>query len=78
LKLLLIILLLAVVAVGTIPLWGSCDLKHQACTTICEVRHLDSDVNRASCKARCAVEKAGCLAGVGTEEVGRLLQDPDR
>ena len=73
-KIALAVVAALVVGVATIPLWGSCDQTFQACKAWCEVRHAGgSDVRRAACKADCAADKAGCLAGAGAEGVGRFL-----
>lgn len=74
-KYVLIGLVLIVIGVASIPLWGSCGLKQQYCSTWCGVRHLNSDVKSAACEARCAAEQAGCLAGEGVARMGDALDE---
>ena len=68
-KLLLVLLLLAVV-VGTVPWWGSCDLKAQACRSWCSVKNFNSDMKAAGCRASCALENAACR---GNKAVGNFM-----
>ncbi len=72
-KYVLIILVLALAVAASVPLWGSCGLKQQYCTAWCGVRHFDSDIKAGACEARCAAERAGCLAGEGVTAVGDAL-----
>ena len=60
-KIIVIVLALAAIAVATVPLWGSCDLNYQVCTTWCEAKHYNSDVKVATCKAGCSADKLSCL-----------------
>ena len=68
-KKLLLILVVLVVAGATLPLWGSCDLNAKACSAWCSVRHFNSDVKTAGCKARCTTDKLSCLADKGAKNV---------
>ncbi len=72
-KIVLIVVALGI-AVATVPLWGSCNLKYQFCTTVCTIQHFNSDAKKAGCKTRCAAEKAGCIAGEGAESAGDFLE----
>ncbi len=72
-KKLYIIMVVTLVAVLTLPLWGSCDLNAKGCTTWCNVRHYGSDLRIASCNAECSTDQLRCLAEQGSLEVGRFI-----
>lgn len=77
-KLLLILVISIIIAVATIPLWGTCDLKYRFCTTLCDLRHGNSELQKTTCRTRCTTEKAACLAGEGVEKFGRMLEGDGR
>lgn len=65
-KKLLVVLLLAVVAAGvTLPLWASCDLQSEVCSRWCGIRHYDSSIKAAACRAECVGKRLSCLATAG-------------
>ncbi len=72
-KKLYIIVVVTVVAVLTLPLWGSCDLNAKACSGWCSVRHYGSDIRVASCKAGCSTDRLRCLTSQGSKEAGRFI-----
>lgn len=72
-KKLYIIVVVALVAVLTLPLWGSCDLNAKACGSWCSVRHSGHDLRIASCKAECSTDRLRCLTNQGSKEVGRFM-----
>lgn len=74
-KKVLIIVVLAIVAFITLPLWGSCELNAKACSTWCRLRHFDSDVKTAACKARCATDRLRCLTEHGAKEVEGFVDE---
>ena len=57
-------LLALVVLVGgaTFPLWASCDITADVCSRWCGVRHYDSGIKAAACRAECVGERLSCLA----------------
>ncbi len=57
-----IALALLLVAFITAPLWGGCDFNSSLCQTWCEVRHMNSGVEEATCKASCLADKLSCMA----------------
>lgn len=73
-KKLLLIGVVLVVAVATLPLWGSCDLNAQACSAWCSARHFNSDIKTAACKAQCTTDKLSCLANKGAKEVEGIFK----
>lgn len=70
-KVIIVLLLLVAVGVATVPLWGGCDLNARVCTTWCEIKHLNSDMKAAGCRARCAMEQARCHG----DEAARSVED---
>jgi len=74
-KKLLFIIILAVIAVATLPMWGSCDLNAKACSAWCSARHFNSDMKTATCKARCANDKLSCLADQGAKSVEEFIDE---
>lgn len=60
----LLALLLVVVAIGgvTLPLWASCDLQADVCSKWCGIRHYDSGIQAAACRAACVGDRLNCLA----------------
>ena len=53
---------IAFIAYLTMSIWASCDLRRQTCTTVCEVRHMDSDLKKAGCKASCTSDNIACVS----------------
>lgn len=74
-KKLLFIIILVVIAVATLPMWGSCNLKAETCSAWCSARHFNSDVKTAACKARCANDKLSCLAEQGAQSVEDFIDE---
>lgn len=72
-KKLYITVVLTLIALLTLPLWGSCDLNAKACGAWCDVRHYGSELGIASCKAVCTTDRLRCLTGKGSEDSKRLL-----
>jgi hypothetical protein len=64
-KLIVLVLAAAVVAALTLPLWGSCDLRADACSRWCGLRYYDSGIKAAACRAECVAERLSCLADEG-------------
>jgi len=77
-KKLLIVVVLAVVAVATLPLWGSCDLNAKACSAWCSVRHFNSDMKTAGCRSRCSTDRLRCLTDRGAKEVESFIDELKR
>jgi hypothetical protein len=63
----LILLGIAVVAIAgvTLPLWASCELRADVCSKWCGIRHYDSGIQAAGCRAECLGERLNCLAKEG-------------
>ena len=59
-KIIFLLLILAVVALFTAPYWASCGMNHQLCELSCKVKHYDSDLTQASCKATCVADRVAC------------------
>jgi hypothetical protein len=72
-KKVLIIIVLAVAAIATLPLWGSCELNAKACSSWCTIRHFNSDLKSASCKAGCSTDRLRCLTRKGSEEAQNFV-----
>lgn len=53
---------IAVIAFLTSSIWASCDFKYQICTTVCDVRHMSSDLKKAGCKGSCTSRKIACIS----------------
>ncbi|HEY0719705.1 MAG TPA: hypothetical protein VGE50_00475 [Gammaproteobacteria bacterium] len=70
-KKVIIAVLLLVAVVATIPLWGGCDLNARRCSTWCNIKHLNNDMQAAGCRARCAMQNAACHG----EEASQGLDD---
>lgn len=64
-KLILLIIIVAAIAGVTLPLWGSCDLQSEVCSKWCGIRHYDSTLKAAACRAECVGEGLNCLAKQG-------------
>jgi hypothetical protein len=71
----LLIAVLAIVAIATLPLWGSCELNAKACSGWCTVRHFNSDVRSAGCKANCTTERLHCLTRRGADEAESFFNE---
>lgn len=74
-KKVLIVLIVVGLGVAGIQLFGSCGLKADTCRTWCSVRHFNSDMDKATCQARCTSDELGCLAGEGTRKVESFFED---
>lgn len=70
----IIIVVLLVAAAATIPLWGSCDLKADFCSTWCNIKHFNSDNKATGCRARCAMEAARCHSEEAAEGFSEALK----
>lgn len=44
------------------PLWGGCNFNQELCQTWCDVRHIESKINKAACQASCLTDKVSCMA----------------
>lgn len=64
-RVLLLLLGVAAIAGVTLPLWASCDLQAEACSRWCGIRHYDSGIQAAGCRAECLGERLNCLAREG-------------
>ncbi len=64
-KLLALIVVVAAISMGTLPLWGSCELQADVCSQWCGVRHYDSGIKAAACRAECVGDRLNCLARQG-------------
>jgi len=73
-KKILVIIALAALVLVTVPLWGSCDLNAKLCNGLCSVRHMDSDVRTAGCRARCRTDQLSCLAKQGSRSVEDFIE----
>jgi hypothetical protein len=71
----IIIAVVAIVAVATLPWWGSCELNAKACSSWCTVRHFNSDVKSTGCKANCTTERLRCLTRRGADEAEKFLDE---
>ena len=60
-KALIIAAVVAAIAFFTFPYWASCNMKYDACLTICDVRHFNADISKAACKGGCTTKKIACL-----------------
>jgi hypothetical protein len=60
----------AIIAVLTDSFWASCDTQYRICTAVCDVRHTDSDLKKAGCKARCTSDKVACVSREFLEKNG--------
>jgi len=74
-KKLLLIIVLAIIAIATLPLWGSCDLNARACSAWCSARHYNSDLKTAACQARCTNDKLSCLAEKGADSLNGFIEE---
>lgn len=74
-KMLLMAVVVVVIAVATMPMWGSCDLNYKTCSTWCELKHFNEDVKKAGCQAACSSDKLGCLGQQGVEKVDKFVED---
>jgi len=72
-KKVLLIVVLAAIAIATLPLWGSCELNAKACSSWCTIRHFNSDLKSASCKANCTTDRLRCLTSKGAEEAKQFV-----
>lgn len=61
-KIAVVIIGIAVIAYLTSSLWVSCDIKYQACTAVCDVQYINSDIGKAGCKGSCTSKKIACIS----------------
>lgn len=61
-KAVVVIVGIAVIAFLTSSFWASCDIKYQICTTVCDIRHINSDLKKAGCKGSCTSKKIACIS----------------
>ncbi len=64
-RLIIISIFVVVVALVTVPLWGSCGLQADICSNWCGVRHINSDIKVAACRAECVTKRLACMAKEG-------------
>ncbi len=64
-KLITLVVVIGAIAGATLPLWASCDLQSDVCSQWCGLRHYDSDIKAASCRAGCVADRLSCLAKEG-------------
>lgn len=64
-KLVALIIVVAAIAGVTLPLWGSCNLQADVCSQWCGIRHYDSGIKAAACRAECVADKLSCMAEDG-------------
>jgi len=64
-KMLGLIVIIVAVAGTTLPLWASCDLQSEVCSRWCGIRHYDSSIKAAACRAECIGDRLNCLAKQG-------------
>ena len=62
-KLLLMIAAAVVIAGVTLPLWANCKTQAEVCSRWCGIRHYDSGMQAAACRAECVGKQLNCLAG---------------
>ncbi len=72
-KMILIIIVVAAVAIGTLPIWGSCEQQQTVCSTWCSVANFNSDLGRAGCKAECIADQTACLAKQAAQGIERAI-----
>ena len=59
---------IAVIAFLTSSIWASCDFKYQLCATLCEAKHMTSDLKKAGCKGSCTTKKIACISKEAIEK----------
>ena len=64
-KLLALLIVAAAIAGVTLPLWASCELQADVCSQWCGMRHYDSGIKAAACRAECVGDRLSCLAKQG-------------
>jgi len=67
-KFAVVIVGIAVIAFLTSSIWASCDFKYQVCTTLCDARHVTSDLKKAGCKGSCTSRKIACISKKAIEK----------
>jgi hypothetical protein len=60
-----LLIVVAAIAGLTLPLWASCDLQAEVCSKWCGIRHYDSGMQAAACRAECLGDRLNCLAKEG-------------
>ncbi len=64
-KMITLLFVALAVAAATLPLWASCDLQADVCSRWCGIRHYDSGIKAAACRAECIGDRLNCLAKQG-------------
>ena len=60
-KIFMLLLLALLIAGVTLPQWGSCELQAEVCSRWCGLRHYDSSVDAAACRAECVGKRVKCM-----------------
>ncbi len=62
-KRLLVLTVVAIAIAGaTLPLWAPCNVQSDVCSRWCGLRHYDSGIQAAACRADCVGKRLSCLA----------------
>jgi hypothetical protein len=64
-RLIALIIVVAAIAGATLPLWASCGVQAEVCSKWCGIRHYDSGIKAAACRAECVGARLNCLAKEG-------------
>lgn len=64
-KLITLTIVILAIAGVTLPLWASCNLQADVCSQWCGIRHYDSGIKAAACRAECIGDRLSCLAEEG-------------
>jgi hypothetical protein len=64
-RLITLVIVVAAIAGATLPLWASCNLRAEVCSNWCGIRHYDSGIQAAACRAECLGARLNCLAQEG-------------
>lgn len=68
LKITAVLIAIVVIAFLTFSIWASCDIKYQRCSTLCEIKHFNSDFDKAGCKGVCFSKKISCITSEAIEK----------
>jgi hypothetical protein len=68
LKIVAVLIGIAIIAYLTFSFWASCDIKYQMCSTLCDIKHINSDFNKAGCKGGCFSKKIACISSESIEK----------
>ncbi len=74
-KIFLILIAVAVIALVTLPIWGSCKQNQAVCDSWCSVANFNSEVGKAGCRAECLGEQVGCETKAGAAKIERSLKE---